>query len=539
MPSQYFVFAQSTIPQHVALSSAAEYLYARFKQVYAEHTMITRWLSGFSMYKVVLVALSVLAGSAFILGDVIGIDRQDFILQTILLLILCWFVNQCIARVVGTKPNIESQYITALILTFLITPGDVTQTWPLMLVASIAAMGSKYLLVWRKRHIFNPAAAGVLITYFVLGEGASWWVSSPAIIGIAAILGALIVTKIRRWDVVGSFLGTYFLGILVINGGALSQIVTILTVTPIIFFAMVMLVEPMTSPADKPATWCYGVGTGLALVLIQRFFPDITYSLELVLLLANASVSAFRHDRHFVMTLTKKEPLADNTIGYWFDAVPPVAFRAGQYLEWSLPHLHADARGIRRYFTIASSPTESQILVATRHAKPSSSFKHTLHALKLGDTVTAFNLGGSFTLSAKSEKCVFIAGGIGITPFRSHIKWLVDSKSQDFDIVLLYSNKTKAEIAFKDQFGQAARQLPLRVVYALTEEKPANWDGISGYIDEQAIRQHVPDFAERLFYISGPEPMVQAFEAMLTKMGIKKSRIKRDFFPGYTDSHAA
>lgn len=511
-------------------------LYARFKQVYAKCTMITRWLSAFSMYKVVLGNLVVLAIAAFLLGDAIAIDRQQFIIQTLLLLILCWFINQLVARVFGAKPNIESQYITALILTFLITPGDITQTWPMILMASGVAMGSKYLLAWRKRHIFNPAAMGVLITYFVVGNGASWWVSSPTIVGITAILGALIVTKIRRWDSVGAFCAAYLVGLLLVGGVAIDQIIPILTVTPILFFAMIMLVEPMTSPSDKPATWWYGAGTGIALVLVQRYVPDITYSLELVLLVANGVVWAFRRDRHIVMTLNKREELADNTVGYWFDAVPKVNFRAGQYLEWSLPHLHADARGIRRYFTIASSPTESHILLATRHAQPSSSFKHTLHELKPGDAVIAANLGGSFTLPKKSTKCIFIAGGIGITPFRSHVKWLMDRKAKQHDIILFYSSKTRADIAFHNLFDQAALELPFRVVYALTDETPAGWDGITGYIDEQTLRHHAPDFAERTFYISGPEPMVQAFEGMLAKMGIKKSRIKRDFFPGYTDT---
>jgi glycine betaine catabolism B len=254
--------------------------------------------------------------------------------------------------------------------------------------------------------------------------------------------------------------------------------------------------------------------------------------------LANGVVATLRRDRRFVMTLTRKEELAQNTVGYWFEAHPPVAFQAGQYLEWSLPHLHADARGVRRYFTIASSPTESHLLLASRHADPSSSYKKALHGLKAGDTVTAMNLGGSFVLPAKPTKCVFIAGGIGVTPFRSHIKWLLDTKNSDYDIVLLYSNKTKADIAFTDLFSSAEKQLPFRTVYALTDEKSHGWHGITGYIDEKVIREQVPDFAERMFYISGPEPMVQAFDKMLGSMGIKKSRIKRDFFPGYSDTHA-
>jgi len=131
-------------------------------------------------------------------------------------------------------------------------------------------------------------------------------------------------------------------------------------------------------------------------------------------------------------------------------------------------------------------------------------------------------------------KLVFIAGGIGITPFRSMIKYLLD-KNIKREIILFYMNKTLSEIIYKDIFDRAESQLGIKVVYILTDRAnlPKDWKGETGKVDEETIRRTVSDYRERKFYLSGPHEMIQSFEKILDRMGVKRKMIKTDYFPGY------
>jgi len=115
-----------------------------------------------------------------------------------------------------------------------------------------------------------------------------------------------------------------------------------------------------------------------------------------------------------------------------------------------------DSRGNRRYFTIASSPTEKELRLGVKFYPNGSSFKKALASMNEADTIIASQLSGDFIMpSNKKKKLVFIAGGIGITPFRSMIKYLIDTK-QKRDIVLIYSNRTKTDVIYKNIFDSAA-----------------------------------------------------------------------------------
>jgi ferredoxin-NADP reductase len=166
---------------------------------------------------------------------------------------------------------------------------------------------------------------------------------------------------------------------------------------------------------------------------------------------------------------------------------------------------------------------------------PSSSFKKQLASLKIGDTIMTSSAAGDFVLPKNTtKKLVFIAGGIGVTPFRSMVQHLLDTKEKR-DIVTLYSVRTLADIAYKEMFETAKAQLGMRTEYLVTDKTcvPPGWNTPTGYICEPTIKQLVPDFAERTFYISGPFMMVEAAQKELRKMGVKRSQIMTDFFPGF------
>ncbi|MDE2026269.1 MAG: FAD-dependent oxidoreductase, partial [Patescibacteria group bacterium] len=199
-----------------------------------------------------------------------------------------------------------------------------------------------------------------------------------------------------------------------------------------------------------------------------------------------------------------------------------------------LPHDKIDTRGNRRYFTIASSPTEESVHLGVKFNANGSSFKRALARMDGVTPIVASQLAGDFTLpSDQKEKLVFIAGGIGITPFRSMIKYCVDTK-QNRSIVLFYANKLFSEIAYADVF-EAARTIGIRTVYTLTDTQsvPSNWRGRTGRVTKQMIEEEIPDYRERTFYLSGPHAMVTGFEETLHSLGVSQIRIKKDFFPGF------
>jgi ferredoxin-NADP reductase len=113
------------------------------------------------------------------------------------------------------------------------------------------------------------------------------------------------------------------------------------------------------------------------------------------------------------------------------------------------------------------------------------------------------------------------------------LKYLLDM-GEPRDIVLLYANKTVHEIAYQDILYEAQTQPGIRVFYTLTDTKaiPRNWSGLLGRIHEGIILKAIPDYQERMYYVSGPPDMMRNYEQILKSMGVKQNQIKKDFFPG-------
>ena len=227
----------------------------------------------------------------------------------------------------------------------------------------------------------------------------------------------------------------------------------------------------------------------------------------------------------YVLTLKEKKSEGTGTYDFIFKPDKKLWFRPGQYLEWTLGHERSDGRGNRRYFTIASAPTEKEVHLGVKFHEPSSSFKKKLLSMQPGDTIIAGQLAGDFTLPKNSkQKLAFIAGGIGITPFRSMIKNLVDRNEQR-DAILFYSNRTAAEISYREVFDEALERIGMRTVYTITEG--------GNRLTADAIKKEIPDYRRRMFYISGTHAMTNAFEGTLREMGVPSRHIKTDFFPGF------
>ncbi len=505
--------------------------------------LIDAFLNRVTMYRLVLYVLIALLVIALILGSFVVLAINPFMLLFSILFIsvLCWTVNTFFSLSFDAPANVESFFITALILVLLISPpqslGDgtfvETAFW-----ASVWAMASKYIFAIGRKHIFNPAAFGVAITAITLNQSASWWVGTLPMMPFALIGGLLIVRKIQRFDLFLVFSLTALVAILAAHLTASTDLVAatwnVLTVTPLIFFATVMLTEPLTMPPTRNLRILFGVIVGVLFapwVHIGSFYSTP----EIALLVGNAYAYIVSPKQKLLLVLQKKLRVATGIYDFWFTSPERFAFRPGQYLEWTLELEKADNRGNRRTFTISSAPTEEGIAMGVRFYPEASAFKRRLAALQPGDTIVASQLSGEFVLPPeRGEKVVFIAGGIGVTPFRSMIKDMLD-RNDARPTVLFYSNKRLDEIAYRDVFDTAHKRIGTDIVYTLTDPSciPPDWKGETGRVDEAMIRRWVPECEACQYYLSGTHGMVTGTKKMLRRMGVPPHRITTDFFPGF------
>ncbi|HET8883972.1 MAG TPA: FAD-dependent oxidoreductase [Candidatus Saccharimonadales bacterium] len=206
-----------------------------------------------------------------------------------------------------------------------------------------------------------------------------------------------------------------------------------------------------------------------------------------------------------------------------FEPSNPTTWQAGQFIHITLKHDDMDDRGDERWFTISSAPSENRLVITTRiYAEKKSSFKTALLALKPGDTAQADAPEGDFVIGDSTRNHLFIAGGIGITPFRS-ILTEADALDEQLNVTLLYANRTN-EIAYKNELDILQQSNPhLHIDYIVQPKK----------LDAQLLQQQISQMDDPLVYVSGPEPMVESLTAELATMGVTKDNIKGDYFPGY------
>ena len=499
--------------------------------------LIDRLLDHITMYRLVLYYLMVLVSAAFVLGffGIVPRNPAAIAFSTALILAVCWVANWIFARVFGVPANAESVYITALILALILDPVGVTDIRgaSALIFASVWAMASKFIFAVGRKHIFNPAAFGVVLSAFLLDQPAAWWVGGNLPLLPAVLIGGLlIVRKLRRFDSVTTFILVNIATVLSTSapahyGAALNE--TILS-SPLFFFAFVMLTEPLTAPTTRLPRLAFAALVGF-LSAPNVHVGSFYFTPELALVVGNVFAWVIGPKERFALTLERIEESASDTYDFIFSSPRKLAFQAGQYLEWTLGLERADNRGNRRYFTVASAPTEDDVRLGVKFYPAASAFKRALSRMSPGDTIYASQIAGDFTLPANREmKLAFLAGGIGITPFRSMLQYLID-RGEERPIVLLYGNERQQDIAYREVLDDAEKQLGVTTVYAVASG--AARGQYPGYIDAKLVRKAIPDFRERVFYVSGPQAMVTALRKTLLGMGVHRSRIKADFFPGF------
>jgi glycine betaine catabolism B len=257
------------------------------------------------------------------------------------------------------------------------------------------------------------------------------------------------------------------------------------------------------------------------------------------------------------LTLTTKEELEGTDIRtFKFAKNGYPEYKAGQFAFFPLDTVNNDSRGPVRHFSLASSPTEDVLIISTRIRD--TPYKQRLSTVQEGKEVKVSKAQGNFVLHDDySKPAVFLSGGIGVTPFRSMIKYATD-KQLPLKITMFDSNRNQRNILYKDEFDKwAAQNQNLKIVYTITEEEKGkeqeqhrrvdttssatetkgNWNGEHGRIDRTMIERHLSkeEISNAIFYICGPPGMINALEEDLLQkqFQIPEERIKVEEFTGY------
>lgn len=221
---------------------------------------------------------------------------------------------------------------------------------------------------------------------------------------------------------------------------------------------------------------------------------------------------------------------AKGTKSFFWEPEKPVTYLPGQYFYYTLPTLkYPDPKGNTRHFTDSSSPTEGGTLRVTTRIREESGYKKTLAELPVGSEIEGEGPNGTFIFDEKEAgPHIFIAGGIGITPYRSMIKYAADKNLQT-PIYLVYSNSDD-DIVFKKELDEISAQHPnIKIQYLETATE--------GHLDEVKIGKFIENWqlviGNCTFWLCGPPPMIDAMEIALGKLKITSYKVRSEKFTGY------
>ncbi len=237
----------------------------------------------------------------------------------------------------------------------------------------------------------------------------------------------------------------------------------------------------------------------------------------------------------FSSALLSRELVADRTMAFRFAKPAGWSYRAGQFVDITqLDPPETDAEGHTRGFSISSAPSENVIMITTRLRD--TAFKRVLQQVPLGTAVKVEGPFGDLRLHHADRPAVLLAGGIGITPFRSILVEMIGTARLPYRVVLFHANRRPEDAAFADEF-RALERADANLIFVPTMTAMAAstrlWDGERGYIDAAMLRRHLGGVVDPIFYVTGPAAMVQAMQTMLIAMETDEDNIRTEEFTGY------
>lgn len=488
-----------------------------------------------SMYLLITLALFTLFGAAFTasLSGLLPFRAFDLVLCLAVFMGVSLGASYVWAYLFSVKAHHKSALITGGILFCIFSPIATPANLILYGLAAVLAMGSKYLLAWRGRHLFNPAAIAAVIVLLAGLQPASWWMADGAFAIPVTLLALIVLYKTERLQFAGVFVAIYMIvlgGVALAAGQAVGPAIwTSFAAWFPAFFAGFMLSEPQTLPARRYQLFIVAVVVA-CLIGLHPSIGSFYLTPELALVAGNIVSFAMTRRVGIKLTLIHRKKFAGGQEMFEFRPMRPLKFQAGQYLELSLPHAKTDLRGERRMFTIASAPESETVKITTRYAEHSSTFKAALRELKKGDTVSATAIRGDFLLpDDTSKKLLMIAGGIGITPFRAQLESL-QRRGHGRDVLLIHCVRSVEETLFKDILFPK-EEMVHTIVLAPDAKKDDKHAIRAQFLTAEILKDAVPDIRERTVFISGPSAMVASLQAAAKELGAE--HIKTDSFVGY------
>lgn len=412
--------------------------------------ILPAWLSP---HRAVLLGLLALAVCAFAASAVV----PDFgftpaaLGVTLLLSVLVTGVVTCLgAAVVRVPPGADSWLISALILWFVMPVGTDAATVATITLAAAATAASKYLLAWRRRLIINPVVAGALVAYICAYAQVPnilfpiWWVAAEELLIPMILIGVLVVSAIRDWPLVITFLAASLITIGVVELARGGQSVSEWIVSsPMLFLAVFMLPEPLTSPRGRRHRLVYGAGVGVLMycqvtVAVSdaytfQFVPEIALAIGCLYAMAARLLPGAAGHRRFPVAVDSVGAMGPRSVALTLRADRPWRFRPGQWALLSDPRWQRPAGArTRRVFSFASPPGRDGADFGFTTAEEISTFKRRVAD---GETTRLWvdDVAGDFVLprSDTGGPILLLASGIGITPFRS---MLTDALAQSADL---------------------------------------------------------------------------------------------------------
>lgn len=233
--------------------------------------------------------------------------------------------------------------------------------------------------------------------------------------------------------------------------------------------------------------------------------------------------------------LEGREEIAEGTMAFHFEKPTGFSFKAGQAIDVVLSDPPTtDTQSARHTFSIVSAPFQGELVVAMRMRD--SAFKRALKSLPIGSPAKLEGPFGSLTLhNDRARAAIFIAGGIGITPFMSILRQAAKNQLPQ-RLLLLYSNRRPEDAAFLAELLQLEQQNKnFRLIATMTEmnNSARKWDGAAGLVDADLVKRVVGDLAAPICYVVGPPAMVEAMQDVLSRAGVAEDNIRTEEFYGY------
>lgn len=236
----------------------------------------------------------------------------------------------------------------------------------------------------------------------------------------------------------------------------------------------------------------------------------------------------------YLLTLQNRCYVAERTMAFQFEKPEGFIFKAGQFIDMTLVNpSQTDAEGNGRAFSIASAPDEDMLLVATRMRD--TAFKRVLASMPIGTQVKVEGPFGNLVLhDDQARAAVFLAGGIGITPFRSILVQITKERLQ-YSVFCFYANRRLEDAPFLEELEALERRYCITIVPTMTQMRGSDhsWDGETGRIDPSMLARHLKSAASPIYYLAGPPGMVKGLHQMLKYAGVGNEDIRTEEFSGY------